>query len=340
MKLFSYTDTRYTSPPAALNDDRWPVQCCSGFSEFYHRHYSGHLLLVHDPETDAWLPFHLRKRGGLKFGQILMAPVKAYQELEADEQRAYLNKLVKFVTAQSLVDRFIQPHPMGIMRAHPENSKAAPFGTYVTPLQEYPDNEALLNSYDSKYRKAIQHAQKNGARIVFGREAWDDFYGLYEQTAQRTGMYQDQPEYFMLLRKYLGSGHSETGVVYDGPVPVGGIFMMYSRYAALCTHAGSTNQETKLYGAIKLLHYEMMKRMRDLGVQRYDLVGVRIQSKNPALEGVFRFKRGFGGILQEGYLWKTDIATLSTYVYDLMQQFRHTTRKPDIIDQENEESKA
>jgi lipid II:glycine glycyltransferase (peptidoglycan interpeptide bridge formation enzyme) len=155
-------------------------------------------------------------------------------------------------------------------------------------------------------------------------------------TAQRTGMYKDPAAYFQLLRRHLGDKHTETGVVYDGDQPIGGIFMVYSEYAAFCTHAGSGG-ESKLYGGMKHLHYEMMKLLRDRGVKKYDLVGVRIGGHNPALEGVFRFKRGFGGQLKEGYLWKADIDGLHLKLYDMMSKLKNPNLKPDIIDQESEE---
>ncbi len=52
------------------------------------------------------------------------------------------------------------------------------------------------------------------------------------------------------------------------------VFFIFTKYAAYCTHAGSYG-ETKLYGAMKLLHFEMMKMLKNLGVKRYDLVGVK-----------------------------------------------------------------
>jgi lipid II:glycine glycyltransferase (peptidoglycan interpeptide bridge formation enzyme) len=83
-------------------------------------------------------------------------------------------------------------------------------------------------------------------------------------------------------------------VVYDEGNPIGSVFFIHTNYAGYCTHAGSQG-ESKLYGAVKLLHYEMMKQLKKKGVKRYDLVGVRLKNTNPALEGIFRFKKGFGG---------------------------------------------
>ncbi|MBL7922868.1 MAG: peptidoglycan bridge formation glycyltransferase FemA/FemB family protein, partial [Bacteroidia bacterium] len=209
-----------------------------------------------------------------------------------------------------------------------------PFGTYITDLSLYPDDDALLGTFDPKYKKAVQHSMKNGARVVFGKDCYDDFYKLYTHTTTRAGIFRDPPAFFEAQRRLLGDRHTETGVVYDGETAIGGIFMLYSRYAALCTHAGSGG-ESKLYGGMKYLHFEMMKRLRDAGVRYYDLVGVRIGSKNEALEGVFRFKKGFGGQLKEGFLWKADIAPLNVKLYNFIQKVRNKKISGDIIDQES-----
>ena len=81
----------------------------------------------------------------------------------------------------------------------------------------------------------------------------------------------------------------------------------------------------------------MMKHLKQLGVKRYDLVGVRLKNNDPALEGIFRFKKGFGGDLKTGYLWKTDLNPLEAKLYDYLVRFKNRNKKPakDIIDQIN-----
>ena len=334
MKIFSYTDSDYPSPSEKNFGDHWPVQFKKGFSDFYNEYYSSQVLFLHEEKTKSWLPLNFMTYKIAKFGQILHPPVSEGMELNAEQQLLFFDRMLAFLKKTSLIDRLIQPHPSGITLAAPKDTKWIPFGSYITELSNFPDDEQLLNSYDVKYKKAIQHSINNGARVVFGKESYQDFYNLYRQTTTRNGIHTDPVEYFNSLRKHLGSGNTETAVVYDGTEPLGGIFMLYSKYAGLCTHAGSSGN-TRLYGAVKYLHFEMMKLLRDRGVQRYDLVGVRIGGSNPALEGIFRFKRGFGGVLKQGFLWKTDINAFPLKFYDLIQKVRNKEQKDDIIDQES-----
>jgi lipid II:glycine glycyltransferase (peptidoglycan interpeptide bridge formation enzyme) len=77
-----------------------------------------------------------------------------------------------------------------------------------------------------------------------------------------------------------------------------------------------------------------MKLMKARGVRRYDFVGVRLNNTNPALEGIFRFKKGFGGDLKAGYLWKTDLDPERSKLYDSLMKVKLRGKKvADIIDQ-------
>lgn len=332
MEIFSYTDQTYPSPDGFFSADS-PVQFLKGFSDFYKIFHHNDVYFFHSEKLKANLPLRHFKVKVFQFGQILHAPVKNNVELNEYEQKQFFLELIAYLKNNHFCDRLIQPHPFGIMLSVPEGAQSCAFGTYINYLQEH-TNEELLFTYDPKYRKAINAAAKGGADVRFGWKELESFYHLYTLTTSRAGIHCDSINYFETLYKCLGDEHLQCGVVYDNNQPIGAIIMLYSKYAALCTHAGSGG-ESKLYGAMKLLHYEMMKRMKVLGVKYYDLVGVRIESNNESLEGVFRFKKGFGGILKEGYLWKTDIASFKSRLYDLLLKIKGNKNETvDIIDQE------
>lgn len=332
MNIYSYTDSLY---PSANNlfDDSWPVQFIEGFSTFYKKYHHNEVIIIEDPNTKTYLPIRLFNVKQFRFGQILHAPVSKGKEIESLRQTEFLNALIAFLKKIKLIHRLIQPHPFGIMLGKPDHAQSCAFGTYITALEGL-DDETILNSYDVKYKKAVQHSIKNGGRVEFGKKTFDDFYAMYTATTERAKIHRDSLEYFKDLYNTLGENHIETGVVYDEDRPIGAIFMIYSPYSALCTHAGSGG-ESKLYGGMKHLHFEMMKHLRDKGVKTYDLVGVRLNSSNESLQGVFRFKKGFGGDLKEGYLWKIDIAPIPMKIYDFLVRIRQGKNiQKDIIDQE------
>lgn len=333
MEIYSYTDYHYPLPLSALNRESWPVQYLRGFSEFYYGFYAKHILLFREESMNAWMPITFETKLFIQEAQFLHAPMKDGVELNATQQLVFFEKLIQTLSAKKMAHRIIQPHPASIVAAIPDHAKGISFGTYITYLPDFASDEALLNSFDPKYKKAIQHSIKNGAIVKFDDDVYKDFYKLYCRTTHRAGIHQEIEKYFDDCRSYLGEEHTLTGVVYDGEKAIGGIFIKYSKHTAYCTHAGSDGP-SKLYGAMKYLHFEAMKKLRDKGVQQYDLVGVRIGNHNEALEGVFRFKKGFGGELREGFLWKLDLAAVPLKFYELLQKLKKNDAKDDIIDQE------
>ncbi len=333
MIVYSFTDHKYPKPPGDIFGKSWPVQYSEGFSYFYKHYYHQSIIFLYDTNCKAWIPLATHTAKFIKFGQVLHAPVRLSCELDSRQQKIFFERMLKFLKSKRIIHRLLQPHPAGISMAVPENCKSVQFGTYITDLSPHLSAQNILDTFDPKYKKAIQHSIKNGARIVFGPLCYNDFYKVYLQTCSRNQLHVDPEKYFDQLRKILGPESTETGVVYDDQKPIGGLFTIYSEYAALCTHAGS-NGPSPLYGGMKFLHYEMMKHLQSKGVQQYDLVGVRIGSQDPALEGIFKFKKGFGGTLKEGYLWKTDLQPSPLVLYDWIQRIRNINLHGDIIDKE------
>ena len=334
MKVYSYFNKSDLEIDRLFTDDS-PLQFQRGFSLFYQRYHGNEVKILYSEKLNAYLPVRFYKLKVFQFGQVLHAPIRENVELSAAEQQLFFEELVAFLKKEQAIERLIQPHPFGILKAVPQGAQSCPFGTYINHLDQLSEEE-LLFSFDAKYRKSANNALKNGAVTKFGWDHFNDFYTLYQQTTTRAGIHCDPISYFTTLHDCLGDEQMEICVVYDQEQPVGSLLLLHTHYAALCTHAGSGG-ESKLYGAMKLLHYDAMKRMKQKGVRLYDLVGVRINSENEALEGIFRFKKGFGGELKEGYLWKIDIARVRTKVFDLMMRLRHMNAGGvrDIIDEES-----
>ncbi len=333
MKQLSWLNPKDSELLSGLNNNS-PFQFLPGFSKIY-KEYSGEkVFLIYSENLKAFLPIRLFTSHFIKFIQILHAPIRDNKELNSEEQLQFFNEFIEYCKTNNLCERLVQPHPYGILSAIPNGSKYCEFGTYITDLATKSDEE-IFKQFHPKYQKAIHHTEKSGGVVKFGIEVLEDFYKCYEHTMRKAGAISENIQYFKAYCKYLGSENATPAVVYDNGNPVGGIFVVHTNYSALCTHAGSMG-DTKLYGSMKYLHFEMMKRMKSLGVKKYDLVGVRIGNNDPALEGIFRFKKGFGGELKKGYLWKIDIDPLKTRVYDFLLKLRHPGNLyKDIIDQVN-----
>ncbi len=332
MEVYSHLNPRHQNALAAITND-FPFQFLSGFTLFYKNFMKEDLEIVYNKEMDAYIPVRIIQSKFFSLGQIMHAPIRNNQELLPQDQLLFFKKLLAHFLKHKSIVRFVQPHPYGILGAVPEGAHSCEFGTYVINLQQ--NYEDIFNAFHPKYQKAILHSEKNGAVVKFGLNVLSDFYKCYAETMQRVGMKAESFDFFQSFYRCMGSDNVTAGVVYDNDEPIGGIFMLHSKFAALCTHAGSRG-ESKLYGAMKYLHAQMMRKLKAHEILKYDLVGVRIGNNDPALEGIFRFKKGFGGDLKTGYLWKIDLNPVKAKMYDLLIKLKHKGAPyKDIIDQVN-----
>lgn len=316
---------------APINDE-WPLQYLSEFTRFHKNYHKDDIHIIFDRELEAYLPIRFIRMKMFRHAQIMHAPVRNAVELSCSEQDLFFRKMIAYLKENRICERLVQPHPYGILASHPSHSRFCEFGTYIVDLKNLSE-EDIFSNFHIKYQKAISHSIKNGAVIQLGRHTLNDFYQIYSHTMQRAGMPADDLKFFNMQYDYLTDRRVCSGVVYEEGRPISGIFVIHTKYSALLTHAGSMG-ESKLYGAAKLLNFEMMKRMKALGVNKYDFVGVRLNNTNPALEGIFRFKKGFGGTLKSGYLWKMDLDPGRTKLYDALIKIKLRGRNvTDIIDQ-------
>jgi len=335
MKLLSHFNTSDKKLLNIINDD-WPFQFLPGFSSFNLAFYTQHVFIVFDEELQAFMPIRFQDYKIFSHGQILFAPMRNAKELSPEEQLLFFENLKKTLYYGGNCERLMQPHPYSILAAHPAGSEYCEFGTYVVDLENQTP-EVILEKFHPKYQKAVSHSVKNNAVVKIGMDVLPDFFRAYETTMKRINKYYDSYSYFENLLKYLGDERICCAVVYDQGEVVSGIFLIYTKYGAFLTHAG-TQGESKLYGAAKLLNFETMKYLQNKGVKRYDFVGVRLKNENnPELEGVFRFKKGFGGDLKQGYLWKHDILPMKAKLFDILLYVKTKGKKSfDIIDQVNQ----
>ena len=149
-------------------------------------------------------------------------------------------------------------------------------------------------------------------------------------------MYTDSLDYFTSAVSIFTEKHCAFSVAYENNEPIGALFMLKTPFKVGITHTG-TNRNSKVHGAIRWLHYKNMLEALKEHTKHYDFMGVRINSKNNKLQGVFDFKKGFGGELDKGFLWKKSLRTIHLIPYNLYTNLRRTissTKFTDIIDQE------
>ena len=119
-------------------------------------------------------------------------------------------------------------------------------------------------------------------------------------------------------------------IAFSEGVPQGCAVIPFSNYSAYYLYGGSIPKP--ISGATNFLQWEAIKMFRNLGVQRYDFVGVRISSDLAGKQlSLMKYKQRFGGQLAQGYIWKYSLRPLSYSIYSIAVQL---LRGGDIVDQE------
>ena len=131
------------------------------------------------------------------------------------------------------------------------------------------------------------------------------------------------------LKKYLESSPENNicVVAYHQNKPIGCAFVSYTNHSGYYLYGGS-EQNSKINGAIKLMHWEIIKHLRKKNIPKYVLGGARLENiQGTKYEGIQKFKLGFGSQITHGYLWKKDIKKLKCFLYDSLFKIKYNVVK-------------
>ncbi|MBI2056358.1 MAG: peptidoglycan bridge formation glycyltransferase FemA/FemB family protein [Candidatus Sungbacteria bacterium] len=178
-----------------------------------------------------------------------------------------------------------------------------PRDTIICDLQK--SEPELLAAMHEKTRYNIHLAERKGvhiknheSRIMNQGEAQEIFCNLLNETAKRDRFHLHPPRYYKVLleiRSECFSNELFFAEYQNRPIAAALINFYRSETSidggtATYLHGASSSEQRNLM-APHLLHWEVMRRAKQMGFLQYDFWGVD-EKRWP---GVTRFKRGFGG---------------------------------------------
>ena len=189
------------------------------------------------------------------------------------------------------------------LRTAPHNIQ--PPRTFIVDI--HGGEEEILARMKQKTRYNIRLAEKKGVRV----RAWDDigsFHKLMLVTGGRDGFGVHSLEYYR--RAYELLHPKQMGEIfvaeYEGR-PLAALFVARHGRRAYYLYGASTEEERNRMPTY-LLQWEAIKWAKVHGCEEYDLWGVpdeeeatlesSFEKRQDGLWGVYRFKRGFGGVLK------------------------------------------
>ena len=159
--------------------------------------------------------------------------------------------------------------------------------------------DEVFAALTQKTRYNVRVARKHGVEIqAVGKERLDDFMGLMETTGQRDGFNIRPKSYFERMLDSLGEKVRLYMAFYEGQPISGAITTNFG--GKTCYVYGASDNAHRNVMPNYLIQWEMIRWAIETGCWVYDFQGVSgILEESHHMYGLYRFKRGFNGTLDE-----------------------------------------
>lgn len=228
-------------------------------------------------------------------------PQVARQVLETvlgaiDKRRASEEETVSHLRMEPRWEKL--PEPLENWRRVPafEDPYMEPRDTLCVDLR--PSEEAILAQMKPKGRYNIRLARRRGVEIVEDNsdEGVEDFFAIYEEMSERQGLNPKPFDYFESLVSYLSTnGKGSLLFAEYGGRRIATAIVVYFGGRATYFFGGSTGEHRNVM-APYLIHFEAMRKAKEMGCECYDFWGIAPTgaSEHP-WKDITAFKRKFGG---------------------------------------------
>jgi len=292
-----------------------------------YKEYMGHGLWCcgYDEQDELCfiLPFAIRKKLIFRY---LVALSETIVIKEENDEKDFLNTLMNKLKNE--YDFISQSTTNCLFHSFPDNAIYAPFGSYILNLQVDEDN--LWKKIHSKHKNVIRRAIREKVEIKEGLEYFDEVYDVIAYTLEKNGMGMEDKDGLKNKILNLQNNFLIIGSYCENKIQSSAI-IPYDKSKGYYIYGGSIDKP--MLGSHNLLQWEVIKKLKLLGVQEYDFVGARIEPKTEKLKGIQRFKSRFGTSLKEGYLWKYPLNPLKFHLFEFLYKLMRN-KKGDVIDQE------
>lgn len=156
--------------------------------------------------------------------------------------------------------------------------------------------EVLLEGMDSMHKRNTKLAQKRVVTTIEGEEAFEEFWGLFEETNRRAKLLQHSKEYYQSVLREMNQPGGQAFISIarqEGRALAAGLFVAFA--GKIDYLYGGSSRENSNAKAPNGMHWGAIEWGLEHGYRTYDLWGVPRQSEGSHAAGIDRFKEGFGG---------------------------------------------
>ncbi|MES2256311.1 MAG: peptidoglycan bridge formation glycyltransferase FemA/FemB family protein [Pseudomonadota bacterium] len=260
------------------------------------------------------LPFYLERIAGVRRLVFTSGPVAQ----DTQGMQEFLDLAVQTIRKAKLCDFIAKPQSSAIFPCAPTQSISAPWGTYEVRLNI--SDEDILRGFHEKHRNVIRKSIRDGVAIR-PLESVRAAHSCIRDTLRRQGLrYYPSELLLQKLENNLSGRIISFGAFHDGALQ-GVAVVPYDRNTGYYLYGGSVASPHG--GSLNLLQFEIMRELRNRGVQRYDLFGARIGVKpGTKYEGIQRFKARFGGELRVGRTFRIVFSPVRYALFNRLADLR------------------
>jgi lipid II:glycine glycyltransferase (peptidoglycan interpeptide bridge formation enzyme) len=296
------------------------------FSKQYHDHLKdcGHeYIQITDDQELITIPILSIKSRFLKIFTLLYPPMKENERLDKKTEHEFIDKLLIYIREKRLCDRISRPFLLDRFKTFPKNSTYKPFAQINLSIKDKTQDE-IFSGFKPNYRNEIKKCIAKKAYVKFGEDQFNTFYTIYKNTLTRQGFNFDNYQYVKSLFDELNKSQSVLcGVVYYNDTAQGCVLIPYSKFSGYYLYGGSV-QSPDLNGLMKLLQWEVIKKLKENNITQYSFGGARMENvKSTKYEGIQNFKMRFGCTLNKGFIWRKDINHTKCKIYDVLYFVRY-----------------
>lgn len=258
-------------------------------------------------------------------------PISLSETDSFDRQQSFLDEVAAQLKQNYGVDWITVTPASSLFGAYPTHSERIGFGNYVIDLTQ--DEESLFANVTSKHRNMIRRGERGEIVVKYGGvELLPDYITVDKQTWKRSGSDIDHTAYYTEYVNTL-KDNAVVGVAYKDGVPQCGLIGCYNQRMFYYMFGASADRPEP--GSTHLLQWQTILRMKAAGVQAYNFVGCRLDvDPGSKYENIQHFKKGFGGVLRECYLFRMTLNKTKKRLFDWTMKLKTGKAPCDVIDQE------
>lgn len=193
--------------------------------------------------------------------------------------------------------------------------------------------EELFMALTQQTRRNVRLAQRHGVEVrVCGKEMLGEFSRLMATTGERDGFATRPQGYFERFLDALGDKARLYLAFYEGKAIAGAITTNFG--GKTCYVYGASDNACRNVMPNYLVQWEMIRWALETGCSVYDFQGVsgNLDPENNHYYGLYRFKKGFNGQLDElagefDYVYRPLRARMVDYALDLHSRLRRLRRR-------------